>query len=172
MEIELSVKISEEDYVKINKEIYKKSKKTIVQWFTLIIAWFFTSCLLILGIIDLLDGKFLENLFLNLYIIVLLLCLIFGIPQLRIYNYKKFYRKNKILLEILHYNIDDEFINVRTRLSESKSSWEVIMQVQEITAWFLLRPNTVSFHALPKDQLNRSQQVWLKEKVKKTNKIS
>jgi hypothetical protein len=70
-----------------------------------------------------------------------------------------------MLLDAIHYSIDQESIAVKTSLSESKTSWKAIAQVQEITDWFLLRPNTVSFHALPKNQLNPSQQAWLRHKV-------
>jgi hypothetical protein len=167
MEIELSVKISEEDFVKINREIYKKSKKTIVQRFFLIVFWIFIIGSSFLSVLSLLDGSFLDNLTLNIYPIIMVLIFIFGIPQLRIYNYRKFFKKNKSILETLHYNIDNEFINLKTRLSESKSSWDAIVQVQEISDWFLLRTNTVSFLPLSKNQLNQSQQVWLRDKITK-----
>jgi hypothetical protein len=97
----------------------------------------------------------------------MVLVFIFGIPQLRVYNYRKFFKKNKSILETLYYKIDDEFINVKTRLSESKSSWDAIVQVQEISDWFLLRTNTVSFLPIPKNQLNQSQQAWLRDKITK-----
>ena len=167
MKIELSVQISEEDFVNINKEIYKKSKKNMIQRFFLIVFWIFIVCSSFLSVLSIIEGSFLNNLTLNIYPIIMVLIFIFVIPQLRIYNYKKFYKKNKSILETLHYDIDDEFIKVKTRLSESKSSWNAIMQVQELSEWFLLRPNTVSFHPLPKNQLTPPQQAWLREKVTK-----
>ena len=52
-----------------------------------------------------------------------------------------------------------------TSLSESKISWQAILKVQELSNWFLLKPNTTSFYALPKNQLNPSQQAWLRDKI-------
>jgi YcxB-like protein len=165
MNIALLVKISEDEFVEISKETYKKNKKNIAQWLSLIVIYFVSLNMLLMTIIDFVEGKFLENISINIYAVVIALTLIFGIPQLRIYNYRKFYRKNTPILEALEYNIDDEFINLKTGLSESKTSWKAILQVQELTDWFLLRPNTVSFHPLPKNQLNPSQQTWLREKI-------
>lgn len=167
MKIELSVKISEEDFVNINREIYKKSKKTVIQWFFIIVFWIFIISSSFLSVLSLLDGSFLNNLTLNIYPIIMVLIFIFVIPQLRVYNYRNFFKKNKSILETLYYNIDDEFINVKIRLSESKSSWDAIVQVQEISDWFLLRTNTVSFLPIPKNQLNQSQQTWLRDKITK-----
>ncbi len=167
MEIELSVKISEEDYIKINREINKKTKRPTVVWIFLFLLWAFTSCMLMLALTNILDGTFIDNWVFNAYIVVFLLILLFGIPQLRFYNYKKYYRANKNGQQTVNYLIDEEFIQVKTPLIESKSSWDAFSNVVELSQWFLLQINHASFYTLPKNQLNQSQQEWLRDKITK-----
>ena len=127
----------------------------------------FTTCSLLLALTNILDGTFLDNWLINVYTVILLLILFFGIPQLRIYNYKKYYRANKNGQQMVDYLIDEEFIRVKTPITEGKSSWAAFNNVVELSQWFLLKANPTSFYTLPKSQLNPSQQEWLREKVTK-----
>ena len=167
MEIELSVQINEEDYIQINREINKQTKRPLITWFFLFALWIFTTCSLLLALTNILDGTFLDNWLINVYTAMVLLILFFGIPQLRIYNYKKYYRANKNGQQIVNYLIDEEFIQVKTPITEGKSSWAAFNNVVELSQWFLLKANPTSFYTLPKNQLNPSQQAWLREKVTK-----
>ena len=165
METELSVKITEEDYIEIAKELYKSKIKY---------GWGFVLFILIMSIIMLINmaseievGFNLEKHKTETLWFLLIIFWYLGVPQLKIRNYRKTYRENKNMHNPVNYFIDNEFIEIKTSLSEGKTSWKAILQVNELTEWFLLRPNTVSFYALPKNQLNPSQQAWLREKVTK-----
>ena len=165
MEIESLVKISEEDYIEIAKELYKSKIKY---------GWVFILFILIMSIIMIVNIAFEIDTRFNLgehkteiFWFLLIIFWYLGVPQLKIRNYRKIYRENKNMHNPVNYFIDNEFIEMKTSLSEGKTSWKAILQVQELTGWFLLRPNTVSFYALPKNQLNPSQQEWLREKVTK-----
>ncbi|MCU0471515.1 MAG: YcxB family protein [Arcicella sp.] len=65
----------------------------------------------------------------------------------------------------MNYTINTELINIKSTLFEERVSWKAIIKVQEVTDWFLLKPNALTFYALPKNQLNPSQQTWLREKI-------
>jgi hypothetical protein len=163
MDIRLSVKISEENYIEISKELYKSKMKYGWGFITFI---FIISLMMFIEIASEIEKgiNFEEHKIEIIWFLVIIFWYL-GMPQLRIRNYRKIYRENKNINNSINYSIDSEFIEAKTSLSESKTSWKAIIQVQEITDWFLLRPNTVSFHALPKNQLNPSQQAWLRHKV-------
>jgi hypothetical protein len=164
MDIELFVKISEEDSVKINKESNRKEYSL-----RLFLYYTFASIFLVCSLItkDLLNNTFLKNWLDNTFYISMVLLFFFVVPQLWIYNYKKVYRSSKNAKETIHYTIDNEFIEFKTSFSQSKSSWETISKVIELKEWFLLKYAATNFFALPKNQLNPSQQAWLRHKVTK-----
>jgi hypothetical protein len=165
MEIELSVKVSEEDYIKIAKSLYKN--KTKYGW-SLHIMIILVSLMMLIPLLmtSVRTINFTEHKIEAFWILLVVIWYLI-IPQMRIRNYRKIFEENKNINSLIHYNISDEFLEAKTALSESKTSWQAIIQVQELTDWFLLRPNTVSFHALPKNQLNQSQQAWLRDKITK-----
>jgi hypothetical protein len=166
MEIELSVKISENDSVKINRESNRK-EYSLRLFLYYSFASIFLVCSLILITNDLVNNTFSENWLDNTFYISLVLLFFFVVPQLWIYNYKKVYRSNKNAKEIIHYIIDDEFIGFKTPFSQGKTSWETISKVVELKEWFLLKYAATIFYALPKNQLNPAQQSWLRYKVTK-----
>jgi YcxB-like protein len=168
MEIELSVKISEKEFVKINEEIFNQ-KRLFIKRRTLfkVTPFLLAPLLLLIVLIDTEKGiSIMDSLYGNAWIICGIVVAFF-IPELFSYLFMKTYQKNKSIFEIVHYLINDEFIEAKTSLSEGKISWKAIVQVQELSEWFLLRPNKISFHALPKNQLNPSQQTWLRYKITK-----
>ena len=168
MEIELSVKIREEDFVEISKEDYNKKMKYF-KWGVRIII-FFGSFVVVYSLLHDWANDIQTNDLANiLFLFFLIIFLIIGVPQLRIYDYRTTYKKNKSIQDFTHYSINDEFINIKMTLSEGKISWEAINEVLELRNWILIKPNKRSYYALPKNQLNSSQQVWLKEKVVKSN---
>ncbi len=165
MEIELSVKISEEDFVDIKKEIYYKNS-VFSKWLHKIGPYVVIALLCFIITKEVESGiSIIDSLYGNVWIVFVVIGAFF-VPQLLTYLFRIQYRSNKSILDTL-YSIDNELIEVKTSLFEVKIFWKAIIQVQELSNWFILKPNKLNFYALPKNQLNPSQQAWLRHKVTK-----
>ena len=164
MEIELNVKISEEDHIKINKETNKIEAKFRL-FIIRVSGVIFLICSLFLILNDLLNKRFLENWFLNTFMILFNFFVFWVVPKFWIYNYKKLYRSNKNSSETIKYLINEDFISFKTNFSESKTSWQTISKMIELKEWILLKYSNLNYYTLPKNQLSKSEREWLKQKV-------
>jgi hypothetical protein len=145
----------------INEELFKKRGKV-----NRVIIFLL---LFLLGII-LLNGAYLifigavKDYFLEILCLIYFVILLFA-KKIRIFRYDKLFKSSNISKNSsLEYFLTDDKVIVKTQFSVSEFNWGAITKIYSLKDYYLLMPNKINFHIIPKNVLDKTQNEWLIEK--------